>query len=67
MSTPIYHITHIDNLVSIISSGGLIACSQLRQQQVRYTDIAHQNIQDRRVNKPVADNWFLDVSTNNSQ
>ncbi|EAW39133.1 DUF4433 domain-containing protein [Lyngbya sp. PCC 8106] len=53
MSTPIYHITHIDNLVSIISSGGLIACSQLRQQQVRYTDIAHQNIQDRRANKPV--------------
>ncbi|ERT08755.1 putative lipoprotein [Lyngbya aestuarii BL J] len=67
MSTPIYHITHIDNLVSILSSGGLIACSQLRQQQVNYTDLAHENIQDRRANKPVADNWFLDVSTNNSQ
>ncbi|WP_353933068.1 DarT ssDNA thymidine ADP-ribosyltransferase family protein [Okeanomitos corallinicola] len=25
MSTPIYHITHIDNLTSIITSRGLIA------------------------------------------
>jgi hypothetical protein len=53
MPTPIYHITHIDNLSSIINSGGLIACSKLRQQQINYTDIAHEQIQSRRANKLV--------------
>ncbi|MGL5835532.1 MAG: type II toxin-antitoxin system toxin DNA ADP-ribosyl transferase DarT [Waterburya sp.] len=48
MSTLIYHITHLDNLSSILNSGGLIACNQLKQQQTNYTDIAHQTIQDRR-------------------
>ncbi len=53
MPTPIYHITHVDNLSSIINSGGLIACTQLRQQQINYTDIAHEQIQSRRANKLV--------------
>ncbi len=48
MPTLIYHITHLDNLSSILNSGGLIACNDLRQQQVNYTDIAHQTIQDKR-------------------
>lgn len=48
MPTPIYHITHVNNLSSILNSGGLIACNQLKQQQTNYTDIAHQTIQDRR-------------------
>ncbi|MBD2442985.1 DUF4433 domain-containing protein [Dolichospermum sp. FACHB-1091] len=48
MSTPIYHITHIDNLTSIITSGGLIANSRLKIQQTNYLDIAHGHIQDRR-------------------
>lgn len=46
MTTKIYHITHLNNLPSIITRGGLIAKS--RQQQLRYTDIAHERIQDRR-------------------
>jgi hypothetical protein len=53
MPTSIYHITHIDNLVSILNSGGLISCSELRQQQTNYTDVAHQTIQDKRAAKPV--------------
>ncbi len=48
MPTPIYHITHINNLPSILNSGGLIANSRLRQQQSNYLDIAHGHIQDRR-------------------
>ncbi|HBE20459.1 MAG TPA: DUF4433 domain-containing protein [Cyanobacteria bacterium UBA11149] len=48
MPTPIYHITHIDNLESILKSDGLIANSRLRRQQIPYRDLAYENIQDRR-------------------
>lgn len=48
MPTEIYHITHIDNLSSIITSGGLTAKSVLKQQSQTYQDIAHQTIQNRR-------------------
>jgi prepilin-type processing-associated H-X9-DG protein len=47
MPTPIYHITHIDNLPSILKSGGLVANSRLKK--TNYVDIAHGHIQDRRV------------------
>ena len=53
MSTPIYHITHIDNLTSIITSGGLIANSRLKIQQTNYLDIAHGHSQDRRATTKV--------------
>ena len=54
MSTPIYHITHINNLTSIINSGGLIALSILKQKQVSYTNIAYENIQDQKGKKIVS-------------
>jgi hypothetical protein len=53
MSTPIYHITHIDNLTSIITSGRLIANSRLKIQQTNYLDIAYGHIQDRRATTKV--------------
>lgn len=53
MSIPIYHITHINNLTSILTSGGLIANSRLKTQQTNYLDIAHRQIQDRRVTTKV--------------
>ncbi|MBZ8182847.1 DUF4433 domain-containing protein [Oscillatoria salina IIICB1] len=53
MPTPIYHITHVNNLSSILNSSGLIAFNQLKQQRANYTDIAHQTIQDRRARKQV--------------
>lgn len=46
LSTPIYHITHVDNLRPIISTGGLLPNSQLPP--AGYTNIANQGIQDRR-------------------
>jgi hypothetical protein len=48
MPTRIYHITHINNLPSILNSGGLIANSRLRRERINYLDIAHESIQDRR-------------------
>ncbi|MCU0533937.1 MAG: DUF4433 domain-containing protein [Hydrococcus sp. Prado102] len=53
MPTSIYHITHINNLSSILNSDGLIANSRLKQQQINYLDIAHEQIQDRRAKTPV--------------
>lgn len=51
--TPIYHITHINNLQSIIAAGGLQTCGELRQTGVNYTDIAYPSLQDRRSTKMV--------------
>jgi hypothetical protein len=48
MSTSIYHITHIANLPNIIESGGLIANSRLRQENIEYVNIAYEHIQRRR-------------------
>ncbi|MEH1902869.1 type II toxin-antitoxin system toxin DNA ADP-ribosyl transferase DarT [Nostoc sp.] len=48
MPTPIYHITHINNLPSILKSGGLMANSRLRKETIKYLDIAYGHIQDRR-------------------
>lgn len=38
---------------AILRDGGLKPCAQLRQEGIAYTDIAHQNIQDRRQWTPV--------------
>ena len=46
--TPIYHITHVDNLPGIIADGGLRCCADLRQSGVGYRNIAYTHIQDRR-------------------
>ncbi|MEG4225219.1 DUF4433 domain-containing protein [Microcoleus sp. N9_B2] len=48
MQLPIYHITHIDNLESIFSAGGLLAYNARRAARTQYTNIAYENIQDRR-------------------
>lgn len=53
MPTCIYHITHINNLVSILRSGGLIANSRLRYGGINYLDMAHDSIQERRARTPV--------------
>lgn len=44
----IYHITHIDNLESILAEGGLLAYNVMLETQTNYTNIAYENIQDRR-------------------
>ena len=54
MQILIYHITHIDNLESILSEGGLLAYNiMLLETQTNYTNIAYQNIQDRRATTDV--------------
>ena len=49
----IYHITHINNLSSILQSGGLVANSRLKEEKINYQDIAYGHIQDRRAQTPV--------------
>jgi ssDNA thymidine ADP-ribosyltransferase, DarT len=48
--TPIFHITHVNNLPLILETGGLRTCLDLRNANVGYTDVAHQSLQDRRAN-----------------
>lgn len=48
MNTKIYHITHYNNLISILQSGEISCCAAIRTNQIPYTNIAHNNIQDRR-------------------
>jgi hypothetical protein len=45
---PIYHITHIDNLKSILSAGRLLAYNAMSAAKTQYPNIAYENIQDRR-------------------
>lgn len=49
----LYHITHINNLASVVGSGGLQCYNTLKQNESRYTNIAYQHIQDRRSSKAV--------------
>ncbi|MGB3263607.1 MAG: DUF4433 domain-containing protein [Microcoleus sp.] len=48
MQLPIYHITHLDNLESIFSADGLLTYNAMRAARTQYTNIAYENIQDRR-------------------
>ena len=40
----LYHITHVGNLPLITRAGGLRCCSELRQGNVQYTDMAIKGI-----------------------
>src|SRR5713226_6860869 len=51
--TPIYHITAIENLPSILADGGLGSCTWLAGRGGSYTSIAHQTIQAQRMTTPV--------------
>jgi len=51
--TPIYHLTHIDNLTSIIQSGGCLSFNQMQNQGIGHIDIAYETIQARRVQTSV--------------
>jgi ssDNA thymidine ADP-ribosyltransferase, DarT len=46
--TPIFHITHIRNLRSILDSQGLHCVTTIKTRDLSYTNIAHQSIQDYR-------------------
>lgn len=48
MPTFIYHITHINNLESIVKADGLLAYNALCKAEAEYTNIAYESIQYRR-------------------
>jgi hypothetical protein len=49
----IYHVTHIDNLPSIIKIGGLLCDSKVHSGQVAAKGIAHEHIKERRRSRNV--------------
>jgi len=59
---PLYHITHIRNLLSIIASGGIF-CDRLREQgAVENIGIAHKHIKERRKQRSVCGFMGLHVA-----
>lgn len=44
----VYHLTHIDNLRSILDCGALLSYNAMHRDEVVYRNIAHNNIQDQR-------------------
>ncbi len=53
MKTPLYHITHIDNLPGILADGALCCDRMLEEQGKSVTNIAHQHIKERRAKRKV--------------
>jgi hypothetical protein len=51
--TRIFHITHIDNLASILQTGELLCINALRRTGARWVSIAYPQIQERRALRPV--------------
>lgn len=51
--TAIYHITHIDNLPSIVADGGLWCDTERRHLLARHVTIAYENLKERRRRKAV--------------
>src|SRR5215203_696208 len=52
-TAPLFHITAMPNLESIVRSGGLLPKARLSHGGLRHADIAYQNIQGRRAMKVV--------------
>lgn len=52
MNPKVFHITHVDNLDTILV-GGLRCFSQMDSRRIRYRNIAHKGIQDRRAETKV--------------
>lgn len=49
----LYHIPDFSNLESILQQGGLLANNVVKEKGIKYENIAHHNIQDRRSMKTV--------------
>lgn len=51
--TPIFHITHVDNLAGIVQAGCLWSDSQRRRQNFACMNIGYEHIKQRRLSRPV--------------
>lgn len=53
MNKLLYHITHMNNIDSILKNDGLLAYALMHQQQLTYQDVANVDVQDKRQQKNV--------------
>lgn len=51
--TPVYHLTHIDNLSGIIKESGLSSHNRKIEKGIIHKDIAYHSLQDRRAETTV--------------
>lgn len=49
----IYHITHVDNLSSILAQGGLLSDSEMRRRNLKYSNIGYINVKGKRLYHPI--------------
>lgn len=59
--TPIYHITHFDNLPGILAEGGLVCDAEAARRGLCKRSIAHADIKDRRARRSVEKLLFGNV------
>ena len=50
---PVYHITHVQNLSSILERGGLLSDAKMEESGIESVGIAHQHIKERRARRSV--------------
>ena len=48
LPTPIVHLTHVKNLPSIFSAGGILSYNEMLRRELGYQNIAYSHIQTRR-------------------
>jgi hypothetical protein len=60
--TPIYHITHIENLPHILAEGGLVCDAEAAQRGLCKQSIAYPELKERRSRRNVAKLFFGDVA-----
>lgn len=48
LPTPIYHFTHISNLSSLVSSGGIICKNGINSSSISFTSAAYESVQEHR-------------------
>jgi len=60
--TPIYHITHIENIPAILAEGGLVCDAEADRRGLCKQSIAHAELKERRARRSVAKLFFDQIA-----
>lgn len=60
--TPIYHMTHIENVPQILAEGGLVCDADAARRKLCKQSIAHAELKERRATRPVEKLFFGQIA-----
>jgi len=60
--TPIYHMTHIENVPQILAEGGLVCDAEAAKRKLCKQSIAHAELKERRATRPVEKLFFGQIA-----